>query len=381
MVTVTSASQNHIFDDAKIIVIKVGSSLLVDEDQNAINTAWLSGIAADIARLKAAGKDVVVVSSGAIALGQRLLKINHNKLKLHEKQAAAATGQVLLAHAWMDALGAHQVQTAQILLSPDDTETRRKHLNARTTMMALLQLNAVPVVNENDTVATAEIRFGDNDRLAARVAAMMGADLLVLLSDVDGLYTANPNGDNSATHIGEIAQITPDIMAMAGPANAAYASGGMVTKLEAARIATSAGCQMIICNGQSPAPLSRLEAGARCTIFAAALSPHTARKQWIAGALTPKGTIRIDDGAARALRAGRSLLPAGVIAVSGQFERGDLIEIEDSAGLVIGHGLSSYGHRDAMAIRGHKSNKIESVLGYRERDEMIHADNLVMSDS
>lgn len=381
MVTVTSSSQNHIFDDAKIIVIKVGSSLLVDEEQNAINTAWLSGIAADIARLKAAGKNVVVVSSGAIALGRRLLKINHNKLKLQEKQAAAATGQVLLAHAWMDALGAHQVQTAQILLSPDDTETRRKHLNARTTMMALLQLNAVPVVNENDTVATAEIRFGDNDRLAARVAAMMGADLLVLLSDVDGLYTTNPNGDNSATHIGEIAQITPDIMAMAGPANAAYASGGMVTKLEAARIATSAGCQMIICNGQSPAPLSRLEAGARCTIFAAALSPHTARKQWIAGALTPKGTIRIDDGAARALRAGRSLLPAGVITVSGQFERGDLIEIEDSAGLVIGHGLSSYGHKDAMAIRGHKSNEIESVLGYRERDEMIHADNLVMSDS
>ena len=380
MVTVTSASQNHFFDDAKIIVIKVGSSLLVDEDQNAINTVWLSGIATDIARLKAAGKDVVVVSSGAIALGRRLLKINHNKLKLQEKQAAAATGQVLLAHAWMDALGAHQVQTAQILLSPDDTETRRKHLNARTTMMALLQLNAVPVVNENDTVATAEIRFGDNDRLAARVAAMIGADVLVLLSDVDGLYTANPNGDNSATHIGEIAQITPDIMAMAGPANAAYASGGMVTKLEAARIATSAGCQMIICNGQSPAPLSRLEAGAKCTIFAATLSPHTARKQWIAGALTPKGTIRIDDGAARALRAGRSLLPAGVIAVNGQFERGDLIEIEDSAGLVIGHGLSSYGHKDAMAIRGHKSNEIESVLGYRERDEMIHADNLVMSD-
>lgn len=381
MVTVTSASQNHFFDDAKIIVIKVGSSLLVDEDQNAINTAWLSGIATDIARLKAAGKDVVVVSSGAIALGRRLLKINHNKLKLQEKQAAAATGQVLLAHAWMDALGAHQVQTAQILLSPDDTETRRKHLNARTTMMALLQLNAVPVVNENDTVATAEIRFGDNDRLAARVAAMIGADVLVLLSDVDGLYTANPNGDNGATHIGEIAQITPDIMAMAGPANAAYASGGMVTKLEAARIATSAGCQMIICNGQSPAPLSRLEAGAKCTIFAATLSPHTARKQWIAGALSPKGTIRIDDGAARALRAGRSLLPAGVIAVNGQFERGDLIEIEDRAGLVIGHGLSSYGHKDAMAIRGRKSNEIESVLGYRERDEMIHADNLVMSDS
>ena len=323
MVTVTSASQNHIFDDAKIIVIKVGSSLLVDEDQNAINTAWLSGIATDIARLKAAGRDIVVVSSGAIALGRRLLKINHNKLKLQEKQAAAATGQVLLAHAWMDALGAHQVQTAQILLSPDDTETRRKHLNARTTMMALLQLNAVPVVNENDTVATAEIRFGDNDRLAARVAAMIGADVLILLSDVDGLYTANPNGDNSATHIREIAQITPDIMAMAGPANAAYASGGMVTKLEAARIATSAGCQMIICNGQSTAPLSRLEAGANCTIFAATLSPHTARKHWIAGELTPTGPIRIDDGTAPAPRPGRCPLTPGVNAAEEPCHAGD----------------------------------------------------------
>jgi glutamate 5-kinase len=377
----TKTASNNVFDAAKIIVIKVGSSLLVDEDKNAINTSWLAGIASDIARLKSAGKDVVVVSSGAIALGRRLLKITDGKLKLQEKQAAAATGQVLLAHAWMDALGAHQIQTAQILLSPDDTETRRKHLNARTTMMALLGLNAVPVVNENDTVATAEIRFGDNDRLAARVAAMVGADLLVLLSDVDGLYTANPNGNDTATHLGEIAQITPEIMAMAGPANASYASGGMVTKLEAARIATAAGCQMIICNGQSPAPLSRLEAGAKCTIFAAALTPHTARKQWIAGALTPKGTIRIDDGAAKAVRAGRSLLPAGVVAVRGQFERGDLIEIENNAGTVIGHGLSSYGSDDAAAIRGHKSNAIETVLGYRGRDEMIHADNLVISDS
>ena len=381
MVTVTSGSQKHIFDDAKIIVIKVGSSLLVDEDQNAINTAWLRGIATDIARLKAAGKDVVVVSSGAIALGRRLLKINHNKLKLQEKQAAAATGQVLLAHAWMDALGAHQVQTAQILLSPDDTETRRKHLNARTTMMALLQLNAVPVVNENDTVATAEIRFGDNDRLAARVAAMIGADLLVLLSDVDGLYTANPNSDDSATHIDEIAQITPDIIAMAGPANAAYASGGMVTKLEAARIATSAGCQMIICNGQSPAPLTRLQAGAKCTIFAAALSPHTARKQWIAGALSPKGCLTVDAGALGALRKGRSLLPAGVVAVEGEFERGDLIAIHNQAGAVIGHGLSAYSAVDANIICGHKSREIETLLGYRGRDEIIHADNLVMVDA
>ncbi|MGB1684157.1 MAG: glutamate 5-kinase, partial [Candidatus Puniceispirillaceae bacterium] len=221
--------------DARRIVVKVGSALLVDEDKNTINTAWLAGIASDIARLKAAGKDVVVVSSGAIALGSRLLKIHNKTMSLQEKQAAAATGQVTLAHAWMDALGAHKVQTAQILLSPDDTETRRKHLNARATMGALLELGAVPVVNENDTVATAEIRFGDNDRLAARVAAMIGADLLVLLSDVDGLYTGNPNDNKAATHLPQIDHITADIMAMAGAANAQYASGGMVTKLEAAR--------------------------------------------------------------------------------------------------------------------------------------------------
>ena len=381
MVSITPSNGMHIFDRAKIIVIKVGSSLLVDDNKNAINTAWLKGIASDIAALKVAGKNVVVVSSGAIALGSRLLNIQNSKLKLQEKQAAAAAGQVLLAHAWMEALGAHKVQTAQILLSPDDTETRRKHINARTTMLALLQLGAVPVVNENDTVATAEIRFGDNDRLAARVAAMIGADMLVLLSDVDGLYTANPNGDGTATHLSKVRQITPDIVAMAGPANAAFASGGMVTKLEAARIATSAGCQMIICNGQNPGPLARLQTGAKHTLFTAMQSPHTARKQWIAGSLTPKGKICIDDGAVIALESGRSLLPAGVISVTGQFDRGDLIEVENKAGAVIGHGLSSYSSDDAMLICGHKSNEIETVLGYRGRDEMIHADNLVISDT
>ena len=378
MVSINPSAEMHLFDCAKIIVIKVGSSLLVDDDKNVINTAWLQGIADDIAALKETGKHVVVVSSGAIALGCRLLKIRNKKLKLQEKQAAAAAGQVLLAHAWMDALGIHQVQTAQILLSPDDTETRRKHINARTTMLALLQLGAVPVVNENDTVATAEIRFGDNDRLAARVAAMIGADMLVLLSDVDGLYTANPTGDGPTTHLAKVSEITPDILAMAGSANAAYASGGMVTKLEAARIATSAGCQMIICNGQDPGPLTQLQEGAKHTLFAATKSPHTARKQWIAGSLTPKGKIRIDDGAVTALRDGRSLLPAGVIAVIGQFDRGDLIQVENKAGTIIGHGLSSYSNDDALLICGHKSNEIESVLGYRGRDEMIHADDLVI---
>jgi len=287
---------------------------------------------------------------------------------------------VLLAHAWMDALGAHDVQTAQILLSPDDTETRRKHLNARATMSALLALDAVPVVNENDTVATAEIRFGDNDRLAARVAAMIGADLLVLLSDVDGLYTGDPGKDKSARHIPEVSQITPDILAMAGSANQAYASGGMVTKLEAARIATAAGCEMIICDGRHTAPLSHVGMGGCFTRFMAAQSPHTARKQWIGGALTPKGRVRVDGGAQRALRQGRSLLPAGIVSVSGQFDRGDLIEIEDAEGSVIGHGLSGYSSTDAAAICGHKTGEIETLLGYRGRDEMVHADDLVLTD-
>ena len=381
MVPINPSAKKRLFERTKIIVIKVGSSLLVEDDKNVINTAWLEGIASDIASLKQAGKNVVVVSSGAIALGCKLLDIQNGKLKLQEKQAAAAAGQVLLAHAWMEALGTHEVQTAQILLSPDDTETRRKHINARTTMLALLNLGAVPVVNENDTVATAEIRFGDNDRLAARVAAMIGADMLVLLSDVDGLYTANPNHDGTATHLSKVSQITPDILAMAGPANAAFASGGMVTKLEAARIATSAGCQMIICNGQNPSPLTRLKMGAKHTLFTAMQSPHTARKQWIAGSLTPKGKICIDDGAVTALESGRSLLPAGVISVTGQFDRGDLIEVENQAGLVIGHGLSSYSSDDAMLLCGHKSNEIETILGYRGRDEMIHADNLVISDT
>ncbi len=367
--------------NAKRIVVKVGSALLVDEDKNTINKAWLAGIASDIARLKAAGKDVVVVSSGAIALGSRLLKIHNKTQSLQEKQAAAATGQVTLAHAWMEALGAHKVQASQILLSPDDTETRRKHLNARATMGALLDLGAVPVVNENDTVATAEIRFGDNDRLAARVAAMIGADLLVLLSDIDGLYTGNPNQNSDATHLPQIGHVTDDIMAMAGAANAQYASGGMVTKLEAGRISTAAGCHMIICDGRDPEPLSRLENGAKCSCFVATKTPHAARKQWIAGALTPRGTIGVDAGAAAALRSGKSLLPAGVVAVNGQFDRGDLVAVEGQSGRIIGHGLSSYSAADAAKIKGHKSREIETMLGYRGRDEMIHADNLVVIDN
>ena len=366
---------------AQIVIIKVGSALLVDEQQNRINEEWLAGVAADIASLHAAGKSVVVVSSGAIALGQQGLGLRGTGLRLEEKQAAAATGQVILANAWMMALAKHNITTAQILLSPDDTETRRRHLNARATMKTLLELKSVPVVNENDTVTTAEIRYGDNDRLAARVAAMLSADMLYLLSDVDGLYTENPALNSAATHLAEIDALTPEVLKMAGSANAAYASGGMVTKLEAARIATKAGCDMVICDGQPLGPLSKLRDGARSTLFHAGASPLTARKQWIAGALSPKGCLTVDAGALGALRKGRSLLPAGVVAVEGEFERGDLIAIHNQAGAVIGHGLSAYSAGDANIICGHKSREIETLLGYRGRDEIIHADNLVMVDA
>ena len=363
---------------AHTIIIKIGSSLLVDDDRNAVNVEWLHGVADDIAMLRADGKNVVVVSSGAIALGSRGLGITGRALAIEEKQAAAATGQVTLAHAWREALAIHDIRVAQILLSPEDTETRRRHLNARATMSSLLTLGAVPVVNENDTVATAEIRFGDNDRLAARVAAMISADLLILLSDIDGLYSGNPRQDNAARHVPEVTAINDEVMAMAGTANASYASGGMVTKLEAARIAMNAGCGMVICDGRGARPVGGLIDGGRHTLFRAEHSPLTARKRWIGGALTPKGRITVDNGAVRALRQGRSLLPAGVVAANGAFERGDLIAIEDESRQVIGHGLSAYSVGDTRAILGHKSSEIEDLLGYRGRDEVIHADNLAM---
>ena len=380
MVAVNSAGNTAAaaVDSAITIIIKIGSSLLVEDSHGAVNSAWLADVASDIAMLRKAGKNVIVVSSGAIALGRRELGIDGRELALEEKQAAAATGQVTLAHAWREALAAHGIGVAQILLSPEDTETRRRHLNARATMGALLELGAVPVVNENDTVATAEIRFGDNDRLAARVAAMISADLLVLLSDIDGLYSANPRKSADAVHVPQVDSLNDEVMAMAGSANAAYASGGMVTKLEAARIAMNAGCGMIICDGQGTRPLSAVMGGARHTLFRAEHSPLTARKRWIGGSLAPRGGLRVDDGALRAIRQGRSLLPAGVTSVAGNFERGDLIAIEDAAGHVIGHGLSAYSAADARVILGHKSREIEGLLGYRGRDEVVHADNLVM---
>jgi glutamate 5-kinase len=322
---------------------------------------------------------VILVSSGAIAVGRRHLGLATGALRLEEKQASAATGQIRLAHAYQETLARHQITVAQILLTLDDTEERRRHLNARSTLNTLLKMGAVPVINENDTVATAEIRFGDNDRLAARVAAMISADTLVLLSDIDGLYTADPRKDKNATHIAEITEMTSDIEAMAGEAPTGYSSGGMVTKLAAARIAMSAGCRMAIADGRRMNPLQTILDGGTCSWFLPASEPKTARKRWIAGALKPSGALTVDAGALAALKSGRSLLPAGIIKVEGRFERGDAVIVTDAQGNEVARGLVAYSARDAKHIMGHKSREIADLLGYRGRDEMIHRDDLVLS--
>mgnify|MGYP003132760944 CR=1 FL=1 len=365
-------------DTAERIVVKIGSALLVDEEGGEVRRDWLNSVADDIASLKARGKQVLVVSSGAIAVGRRHLGLPKGALKLEEKQAAAATGQVRLAHAYQEALARHDMTVAQVLLSPSDTEERRHHLNARSTLTALLALGAVPVINEKNTVATEEIRFGDNDRLGARVAQMVSADTLILLSDIDGLYTGDPRRNPDAVHIPFVERIDADIEAMAGTAGSDHASGGMVTKIAAGKIATAAGCRMAIAKGYAPHPLRAIEDGAPVTWFAAAASPRRARKNWIAGSLTPKGTITLDDGALKALARGKSLLPAGVTAVSGSFDRGDLVEILDPAGRSVARGLSAYSAADASRIAGYKSREIEQVLGYRGRDELVHRDDLVL---
>jgi glutamate 5-kinase len=363
---------------AKRVVVKIGSALLVEESSGGIRRRWLEALADDVTGLRAAGQEVILVSSGAIAVGRRHLGLASGSLRLEEKQAAAATGQIRLAHAYQEALARHGITTAQVLLTLDDTEDRRRHLNARATLATLLKLAAVPVINENDTVATSEIRFGDNDRLAARVAAMIGADALVLLSDIDGLYTGDPKLDTAARHIPEIAELSPEIEAMAGEALPGYSSGGMVTKLTAARIAVGAGCRMAIADGRRMNPLAAIAAGGRCSWFLPAGTPRSARKKWIAGALNPVGSLTVDDGALKALAGGKSLLPAGVVAVEGGFERGDAVRVLDRAGREIARGLSAYSAADARRIIGHKSREIEALLGYRGRDEMIHRDDLVV---
>jgi glutamate 5-kinase len=364
---------------AKRVVVKIGSALLVDEESGDIRRKWLEALCDDVLALRKGGSEVVLVSSGAIAVGRRRLGLETGALRLEEKQAAAATGQIRLAHAYQEALARHGITCAQVLLTLDDTEERRRHLNARSTLQMLLKLDAVPVINENDTVATSEIRFGDNDRLAARVAAMISADTLVLLSDIDGLYTADPRKDKSAVFIPEVEELSADIEAMAGEAPAGYSSGGMVTKLAAARIAMAAGCRMLIANGRQMNPLQAVIDGAKCSWFLPQAEPKTARKRWIGGTLKPTGTITVDAGALGALKSGRSLLPAGVVKVEGRFERGDAVIVADSAGNEIARGLSAYNAKDAKAIMGHKSREIADLLGYRGRDEMIHRDDLVLS--
>ena len=364
---------------AKRLIVKIGSALLVDEESGGIRRKWLDALADDVATLRERGTDVILVSSGAIAVGRRHLGLETGTLRLEEKQAAAATGQIRLAHAYQETLARHHITVAQILLTLGDTEERRRHLNARSTLNQLLKMGAVPVINENDTVATAEIRFGDNDRLAARVAAMISADTLVLLSDIDGLYTADPRKDKSATHIAEITEMTSDIESMAGEAPTGYSSGGMVTKLAAARIAMSAGCRMAIADGRRMNPLQAILDGGTCSWFLPASEPKTARKRWIAGSLKPTGTLVVDAGAQAALKSGRSLLPAGITKVEGKFERGDAVIVADAQGNEVARGLVAYSARDAKHIMGHKSREIADLLGYRGRDEMIHRDDLVLS--
>ncbi|MGH8136931.1 MAG: glutamate 5-kinase [Steroidobacteraceae bacterium] len=363
---------------ARRVVVKVGSALLVDQEGGRLNRSWLETLVEDLLRLRKRGQQVILVSSGAIALGRRQLGLARGILRLEESQAAAAVGQIRLAHAYKELLEASGVTVAQVLLTLEDSERRRRYLNARATLEALLALGALPVINENDTVATAEIRYGDNDRLAARVAQMSGADCLVLLSDVEGLFTADPNKDPQARFIQEVSGITPEIEAMAGASASAVGSGGMATKVMAAKIAVAAGCHMCIAAGHHKHPVRRIEEGARCTWFVPHATPMAARKQWIAGTLRPAGAITIDAGALRALREGKSLLPAGVVRALGRFERGDTVSVLGADGAEVARGISAYSDADVARIMGRKSSEIEGILGFRGRDELIHRDDLVI---
>ncbi|MAC80693.1 MAG: glutamate 5-kinase [Rhodobacteraceae bacterium] len=362
---------------ARRIVVKIGSALLVDRQSGDLRAAWLTALADDVARLKAQGGDVILVSSGSIALGRGVLGLPPTALPLEQSQAAAAVGQIRLARAYEEALAPHGITAAQVLVTLEDSADRRRYLNSRATLETLLSFGVIPIVNENDTIATDEIRYGDNDRLAAQVAVTVGADVLVLLSDIDGLYTGNPKDDPAATRFDRIDHITPEIEAMAGDAGSGLSKGGMKTKIMAARMATAGGCAMVITEGSPDNPLTLLENGANATWFTAQLDPQAARKRWIA-AMKPKGAFVIDAGAARALGRGRSLLPAGVTGIRGGFGRGDPVAIEDPAGNSLGQGLTRYTAEEARAIRGHHSTEIEEILGYPGRAALIHRDDMAL---
>ncbi len=359
------------------LVIKVGSSLLIGDDGH-VDRHWLEGLADDIAMLHGKGHELLVVSSGAIAIGSTVLGINRRRAKLEDLQAAAAAGQVQLVHAYQETLDVHNITAAQVLLTLGDTENRRRFLNARGTLSRLLERGVVPIINENDTVATEEIRYGDNDRLAARVSQLVMADALILLSDVDGLYSADPAQNDLAEHISEVTNVTDEVLRSAGETRSEIGSGGMATKVQAARIATHAGCSTVITSGAIERPMSALAAGARCTVFRAEGTPAAARKQWLAGALEVRGQLRLDDGAVRALREGGSLLPVGVVQVTGNFLRGDVVTVIDGNGVELGRGLAEYSSDEAALIAGCQSERIAEQLGYRGRSVMLHRDQLVL---
>jgi glutamate 5-kinase len=363
---------------AKRIVVKIGSALLVDSAGKPAR-AWLAALAEDVAAARAEGQTIVIVSSGAIALGRKVLGISGN-LRLEEKQAAAAAGQARLMSAYEEAFRPHRIAVAQALLTPDDTERRRRWLNARATLETLLNLQAVPIINENDTVATVEIRYGDNDRLAARAAQMVSADVLVLLSDIDGLYERDPRRHPNAAFVPEVRHINADVEAMAGDAGA-LGTGGMRTKIEAAKIATRAGCAVVITKGAEAHPLARLRQGARATWFLPQQSVKAAYKTWIAGSLAPQGLIVVDVGAAAALSAGKSLLAAGIIEVQGGFEKGDAVQVVTRDGGEIARGLARYDAEDVFKIKGLKSPDIVSTLGYASGAVVVHADDMVLMAS
>ena len=366
---------------ARRVVVKIGAVLLVDEDTGALHRAWLDSVCADIDAMRKRGQEILIVTSGAIAVGRGPLGLKDGVMKLEEKQAAAATGQMRLTQAYQESLSRHDLTVAQVLLTIDDTEDRRRYLNARSTLDTLLRLNAIPLINENDTVATEEIRFGDNDRLAARVAAMIGADVCVLLSDVDGLYNSDPATNPDADHIDIVDRVDDSIHAMAGQARPGHGTGGMVTKLMAADVCMDAGCHMAIALGSLSNPLSALEQGQRCTWFVSGAEPRAARKRWISGSLKPAGRLIIDAGAVTALENGKSLLPAGVVEVEGMFDRGDPVAIVDESGAVLGKGLSAFGAQDAQLIKGRRSNELEGILGYKGRSEIVHRDDLVLGNT
>ncbi len=377
-VALTATSPQAALDQARRIVLKIGSSLVFDPRRKEANRAWMAALAEDIADLRQDGKEVIIVSSGAVALGRA--RIQTDPKKLADKQAAAAVGQSLLMKAWEEALAPYDLLAGQILLTRDDTERRRRWLNARATAQALLHHGIIPVVNENDTVTTEEIRYGDNDRLAARTAQLAQADLLVLLSDVDGLYTADPRRDPEAKHLEFIERLTPDILSMGAGANAeaGVGTGGMATKLAAVQIAGSAGCATIIASGLNRHALKAVREGAKSTLFRPASSPLAAWKQWIAGSVAPAGSLTLDEGAVRALQAGKSLLPSGVVTVKGRFEKGDSVRLVDAAGTRLGVGLVNYPHDDVARIKGHHSDDIEQLIGYRGPSVVVHRNDLVL---